>query len=306
MKQIQDFFALVHQSDVITYLFGITAGILTLIGFATIFVSINSQHKAEKARETYWELASLPYQFTNYKDENIGKQIFQKVNLYNNIITPVADNTARIIDWIKYSLIIVSIIWLTFIFILMASLHIVEYLFLFIVTVVVVILIGYFVWYLNTLKNVQKVADLFSVDEIFDAGNTKCEVPTLTLAGISSRLKISRQERNLYSISIGFPVPFSNFLIKPIITGVDDNKDYWNSKFINDPDPDDWVIIESSNATWWIGSPLYWYDIKQFSLPDDTVEISIQLEYNCGKGITMVFFRYISVNELKKLSRITN
>ncbi|MEK3965473.1 hypothetical protein [Paenibacillus sp. FSL H7-0323] len=305
MKEIQDFFTLAHQSDVIAYLFGITSGILTLVGFAAIFVSINSQHKAQKARETYWELASLPYSYSNFKDENISKLIFQKVNLYNNIITPIDNSTTKTIDWIRYSLFTVSIIWITFVFILASRLHIMEYTLIFISTILVIGLILYFIRYLSTLKNVQKVAGLFSVEEIFNAGNTSCDIPTPTLAGISSHLKITREKKNLYSISVGFPVPFTNFLVKPIITGVDESKDYWNSKFINGTDPDNWIVIDSSKATWWLGSPLYWYEIERFSLPEDIVEVNFQLEYNCGKGITMVSFRYISVSELVSLDRIT-
>lgn len=305
MKTIQDFFTLAHQSDIIAYLFGITLGVLTLVGFAAIFVSINSQHKAQKARETYWELASLPYSFLNYKDENIGKLIFQKVNLYNNIITPTDKNTTKIIDWIRRSLLSVSIVWLVFVFILAASLHIVEYVLIFVPTVLIISLFFFFTRYLNTLKNIQNVAGLFSVEEIFDAENTSCDIPTPNLAAISSRLKIAREKKNLYSISIGFPVPFTNFLVKPIITGVNESRDYWDAKFINGTDSDNFTVIDSKNTTWWLGSPLYWHEIEKFSLPEDIIEVNIQLDYNCGKGLTMVFFRSIPVSELLSLDRIT-
>ncbi|NGZ77709.1 hypothetical protein [Saccharibacillus alkalitolerans] len=307
MKTIQDFFTLVHQSDIIAYLFGITLGILTLVGFAAVFVSINSQHKAQKARETYWELASFPYSFSNYKDENIGKLIFQKVNLYNNIITPADKNTTKIIDWIRHSLLSVSIVWSIFLLILAANLHLIEYILIFVPTVLIISLFYFFTRYLNNLKNIKKVAGLFSIEEIFDVGNISCDIPTPSLAAISSRLRIAREEKNLYSISVGFPVPFNNFVVRPIITGVNEVTDNWNEnfKFINDTDSEKITFIDSKDTTWWLGSPLYWHEIEKISLPEDINELNIQLDYNSRKGLTMVFFRSIPVRELLNLDRIT-
>ncbi|PFU24520.1 hypothetical protein [Bacillus cereus] len=39
-----------------TIIFGISAGILSLMGLVAIFVSMNSQHKIQKVREIYWDM----------------------------------------------------------------------------------------------------------------------------------------------------------------------------------------------------------------------------------------------------------
>jgi hypothetical protein len=44
-----------------TIFFGMTAGVLSLIGLLSIFVSLNSQHRIEKSRELYWLLSEMPF-----------------------------------------------------------------------------------------------------------------------------------------------------------------------------------------------------------------------------------------------------
>lgn len=45
-----------------TTIFGITGGVIALIGLVAIFISINSQHKIQKCRELYWEAIQLSFQ----------------------------------------------------------------------------------------------------------------------------------------------------------------------------------------------------------------------------------------------------
>lgn len=58
MKEFQQLFGL-DSTTFGTILFGVTGGLLTLVGLIAIFISINSQHKIEKAREVIWELEHL-------------------------------------------------------------------------------------------------------------------------------------------------------------------------------------------------------------------------------------------------------
>ncbi|BCC60818.1 hypothetical protein OCD85_01220 [Bacillus pacificus] len=62
------------QGTFLTIIFGLTAGILGLVGLLAIFISLNSQHNIQKARELYWQLKN--FHFEDYLDKvrNLNKR----------------------------------------------------------------------------------------------------------------------------------------------------------------------------------------------------------------------------------------
>jgi hypothetical protein len=56
----------IKNGDASSIVYGVTGGVLSLMGLLSIFVSINSQHRIEKARELSWILVDLP----NEQDDN--------------------------------------------------------------------------------------------------------------------------------------------------------------------------------------------------------------------------------------------
>lgn len=218
MIRIQEFFTLHNQSDVITVVFGATTGLLTLVGLISIFVSINRQHKVEKARELYWDLASLPYQYSDYKDDKIGKKIYHIFSLYETIIKPTGDFTAKVIIMAKGSIIFVSLAWTSMLLFLMPTLYLFEYVYVIIIIVAVVFFFFAFYIFLDKLLHINSLANLPITEQLLDADNKNYDVQVISLAGIAMKLKIVIMD-DIYRVSVGFPVPFVEFFIKPIITG---------------------------------------------------------------------------------------
>lgn len=302
MVSIQEFFTLHNQSDVITVVFGATTGLLTLVGLISIFVAINSQHKVEKARELYWDLAALPYQYSGYKDDKIGKKIYHIFLLYESIIKPAGDFTAKVVVVVKLSIIFVSLAWASILLFLRTTLYLVEYVFIVIVVFGIVILFLAFYSIVDKLLHINRLANLPTTEQLLDADNSHYDAQAISLAGIAMRLKISRKVDG-YQVSVGFPVQFVEFFIKPIITGsrIGQKKDDLPEIVKWD---DDMYRVTKGHYRWWLTSPLHWFDVCEFKMLDCMENISIQMELNCSKGIVHVSYYNIPVIDLKELGTI--
>lgn len=52
----------IKSNEAVSVVYGVTGGVLSLMGLLSIFVSINSQHRIEKSRELYWNIIDLPFE----------------------------------------------------------------------------------------------------------------------------------------------------------------------------------------------------------------------------------------------------
>jgi hypothetical protein len=95
-------------SDVLTIIFGITGGLLTIVGLISIFVSLNTQHSVEKIKDLLIEMKGSSYAEADmsnfYKDYLSYKEILKE-----GIPEKV---TKRIIRLAIFSLAIVLIFWI--------------------------------------------------------------------------------------------------------------------------------------------------------------------------------------------------
>jgi hypothetical protein len=73
----------IHTDILSNILFGITGGLLSLVGLVAIFVSINSQHSIEKARELMWELQS--FDSHTEADKETASTIRRNINHYSRL-----------------------------------------------------------------------------------------------------------------------------------------------------------------------------------------------------------------------------
>jgi hypothetical protein len=98
--------------DFIGVIFGVTAGILSLMGLVAIFVSLNSQHKIEKCRELYWQM--IDNSFNNYDIYEISKYIKRDIFNYSKIFSQEERILKNVIFISKVSILIVIITWSAF------------------------------------------------------------------------------------------------------------------------------------------------------------------------------------------------
>lgn len=189
-------------------LLSFTSGILSLVGLMSIFISMNSQHNVQRSREILWSLAALPYKKDLFLEKGaIGKEVFRKYILYEQIINEKQDFSKIIIGFAQIALVFCVLVWIILaldLLVLVAPL--LEKVLLVSGLLVTIIFVLYFVVkILGDLKSTSKVGKLPTVLEIIDADRVNIGLSIITLAAISSCLRIIRS-----TIYLGFPLPFKN------------------------------------------------------------------------------------------------
>jgi hypothetical protein len=96
-----------------TIVFGITSGVLALVGLVAIFVSLNSQHKIQKSRELYWEVINLSNKISDPLD--ISAQMTNLLWQYTKITAfDKEDFIKLIIRGSQKTVMLVLVIWASF------------------------------------------------------------------------------------------------------------------------------------------------------------------------------------------------
>lgn len=189
-------------------LLSFTSGILSLVGLMSIFISMNSQHNVQRSREILWSLAALPYKKDLFLEKGaIGKEVFRKYILYEQIINEKQDFSKIIIGFAQIALVFCVLVWIILALDLLVLVGpLLEKVLLVSGLLVTIIFVLYFVVkILGDLKSTSKVGKLPTVLEIIDADRVNIGLSIITLAAISSCLRIIRS-----TIYLGFPLPFKN------------------------------------------------------------------------------------------------
>lgn len=192
-------------------LLAITSGLLSLVGLISIFISMNSQHNVQRSREILWSIFTLPYQKGIFLEKGaIGQEVFRKFILYEQIIKEKNAFLRNIIIFAQITLAFCAFIWTIIAYNLLAyTFSPVERSILFIALFLADSLVLYFILrILGVLKSISKVGQLPTVDELLDADSLTVGSNVITLAAVSSRLKIINSQ-----IYIGFPIPFKNLMV---------------------------------------------------------------------------------------------
>jgi hypothetical protein len=199
------------SGSILTILLSFTSGIFSLVGLMSIFISMNSAHNVQRSRELLWSLASLPYERDLFSDKGaIGKEVFRKFILYEQILNEKHDFSYIIIRFAQFALGFCILVWTT-----MAYDHLLldkpfkERLYLIIGLVLSVLFASYFIFKIfQDLKSTSKVGRLPTVPEIIDADRVNLGISVVTLAAISSCLRIVDTK-----VYLGFPLPFKNLRV---------------------------------------------------------------------------------------------
>ena len=79
----------------------------------SIFISMNSQHNVQRSREILWSLAALPYKKDLFLEKGaIGKEVFRKYILYEQIINEKQDFSKIIIGFAQIALVFCVLVWI--------------------------------------------------------------------------------------------------------------------------------------------------------------------------------------------------
>lgn len=209
-------------SEHISIIFGLTSGVLTLLGLIAIFVSLNSQHNVQKARETIWELMKYPLKLDEF-NSNVEKQrkIREELNyhlfIYENIMSGGKDFTSKIIQISKMIIWIVCILWLSsLIFIENNS---TQFSYILISTILAVFVMLTFIWILTKLKNIPQISKLPNYNELLDCNNHSTNLNILTLAAMLMHVQIVKLHKLVgnkidYFFYINLPVPLHQLEIE--------------------------------------------------------------------------------------------
>ncbi|HVJ49915.1 hypothetical protein [Desulfitobacterium sp.] len=195
----------------LSILLSFTAGILSLVGLMSIFISMNSQHNVQRSREILWSLAALPYQKDVFLEKGeIGKAVFRKYILYEQILNEKHDFSQIIIGFAQAALGFCILVWTTLIFDRLAlNRSSLEKTYLASGLVITVLFVLYFIFkILRDLRSTSKVGRLPTVPEIIDADRGNIGLSIITLAAISSCLRIVDSQ-----VYLGFPLPFKNIRV---------------------------------------------------------------------------------------------
>jgi hypothetical protein len=147
-----------HPDLILNILFGITGGLLALVGLIAIFISINSQQNLERAKEILWNLQSFEIDFPD-NNNNRSKKFGWFINHYNDL---VKENYSirKIINIAIASIIFVGISWPTFIIFLKDNLLTNELYMIAVFTIFADIILLMFILMLIGLKDITKLGGI--------------------------------------------------------------------------------------------------------------------------------------------------
>jgi hypothetical protein len=232
------------QSDIFAYVFGLTSGILTLVGLIAIFVSLNSQHTIERGREILWEVQKELLKFKK-KGKIDFDDIDNDIDFYEEIINNRGFNfTESIITFAKISLFVVGIIW-TLLYINGDFSYASNFIHYTLISSIFVTVLFYVA--LALLSDIPLVSTLPRINSIIDVKKDSKYVDTLLLAGASIQVKISFSN-STPNISVKFKREFKNIEVDIVCEELSVNvkNDFTNGDFVFKIEKDSLYYIEDS------------------------------------------------------------
>ncbi|PLS02339.1 hypothetical protein [Neobacillus cucumis] len=200
--------------SIATIIFGITSGVLALIGLVAIFVSLNSQHKIQKCRELYWEIISL----SNKKMDllELSSQMtellwhYTKISAYDD-----QDFIKSIIKRAQWTILIVLIMWSSFVPFIHYSL--LEEVITWIGFTGGLAVLLFFHSILGRLDNLIEIGKLKEPKDIFNIMENN-DFRGLVLLIHNLQLQVWKMSRNSFTINLNLTAPLQG--IKATVMGV--------------------------------------------------------------------------------------
>ncbi|MCD5324164.1 MULTISPECIES: hypothetical protein [Pontibacillus] len=213
-----------YSQDMLTVVFGLTGGLLALVGLISIFVSLNSQHMIQKLREVMWGIMDIPTKYNTYDSGEIYKEFRDKFRIYEQIFDKQGtDFTNTILRVTGFTLYFTVFVWLVLgVSYLYESKFQLYKLFLIGLPILVatLIILG-FARLLSNLSDYRVVSKLPKPSEFlsgkltFNKEKDSAEVFSVYIAAILSKvyLKTCTTSKS-YKLAVGLPFKFTEMEIK--------------------------------------------------------------------------------------------
>jgi hypothetical protein len=186
-------------SDLGSVLFGITGGILSLVGLIAIFVSINSQHKIEKCRELIWEVCETYLSAgTPIRDHvKTTEELYNKLTLYGRVYSQ-EKFVEQVIGIARKSIITVLLLWDIYV---ASTDHQFNNLLMWASLITGIIILMYFYFILGRLIHIEKISALPLLNNMFLKAKEMTDAPDHDLMQVLlliAKMKIMWEKRKDY------------------------------------------------------------------------------------------------------------
>ncbi|MET3289284.1 UNVERIFIED_CONTAM: hypothetical protein ABID98_001854 [Brevibacillus sp. OAP136] len=283
-----------NVSDII---FGISSGILTLVGLTSIFISINSQHNIQKAREIIWDLMNMPTKKLNKRDNDLfAKEIYHKILMYKDMTNDKGDLSKLILKISIVAIVSVCLMWLLLLIFLDQN-NSAQKLFILICVICIVTIMLCFTLIISKLTNIKKTGKLPDYKDLLDVSiNTNIDV--LTLIGMSMELKITKNNNSEYIVYLAFPLPFENFYVSPTVSSKNVLTD--EVDLILTPHDQYNGFVTFQKFTSWLNNPtMHYFELLKLELSVEKYrDIDVQINLSCNNGFTIVSYYDIELSDI--------
>lgn len=190
-------------ANVAAILFGVTSGLLTLVGLTAIFISINTQHTIDRSREYLWDIHKelLPYQEINWTRDLMNNH-YKALWSYHETIQRNG-SLKSIVYLTAWVVMFVAVAWLLFALYYMPILPIFDRYFILIITIISIVIMFFFLLAIFQLINVKKLGRLPRVSEILNVSNPNYH--SLALVAVFIEFFVQKKDGKYY-FGIRFPL----------------------------------------------------------------------------------------------------
>lgn len=199
----EPFFSILNEeshADTLAIGFGVTGGILTVVGLISIFVSLNTQHSIQLCRDIYLDIKSKAYIWGDLS--NFDKDFHQYKHLIEEGIPDQL--TKRILLIAIASIIFVLLVWGLLLVILINNIYTI---FLFVTSSL--ILISFVFQLIALYKPTKRLQDLPSPDQFFDLSDDTVNSAAILKQSIRTFVSYSDTEVTLL-LHTTYPFTYNN------------------------------------------------------------------------------------------------
>lgn len=165
-------------ANIATILFGVTAGLLSLIGILAVFLVFNTQQRAYKARELYWDLCGMA---EISKDIDMPLFIMRKLQFYRMLTKKQNDITFAGISITKQAIITVIIMWNCFSLLWVMNTGGFDSWFVMINIIIASALLIKFIHSVDALNDILSITHLPSYEHLLDGSIMKPDIKSIEI-----------------------------------------------------------------------------------------------------------------------------
>lgn len=202
----------INEEGVSTILFGITSGLLSLVGLIAIYMSINNQQNIQKAKEYLWELQSFTLN-NRVQDENSAKKLEWIYHHYCEL-QKTSRSTKSVVALASFVLLFCGFFWTIYILYSINNLN--HFLFVFLVCSLAALFS--ILLLILSFTRTDLMGNLPKPDKLFDIHSSEegVDMSELIFSYISIDVAYS-SKRALLVVTLNTPVPINtkNIKLKP-------------------------------------------------------------------------------------------